>query len=234
MSKADRQLKEILDKIVGNVFGYQNPFSPEQFMQKFAFDVRLPKQTFDSTTNEVTWTQSLAPNKFITMENSQNRTAETDWSVEKRPLNSIEDILAAWAETNYTTTERHIESLNIHESDNIYNSENVFRSQDIHESKNIAYCDGTWNCEYIAASQRSNTSVNSIRIEDSKECSNSFNVIWSGKIANSMFIQDCYDMYECMFCSHMSSKKFCIANMQFSEEEYRKIKKLVVEWVLTS
>jgi hypothetical protein len=234
MSKADQQLKEILDKIVGNVFGYQNPFTPEQFVRKFAFDVRLPKQTYDSTTNEETWAQSLAPNKFITMKNANDRAKHTDWGVERRPLSTIEDLLAAWADTNYTTSERYVESINASESDNVYNSENVFRSLDVHESKNIAYCDGAWNCEYVTASQRSNTSVYSIRLEDSKECSNSFNVIWSGKIANSMFIQDCWDMYECLFCSHMESKKFCIANMQFTEEEYRKLKKLVIEWVLSS
>ena len=234
MASSDQQLKEILDKIVGNVFGYQNPFTIEKFMEKFAFDIRLPKQAYDSTTNELTWAQSLAPSKYITMQNAKKKSSGTDWMIEKRPLESIADVLAAWSETNYTTTEREIDSINVHESDNTYNSQNVFRSQDVHGSKNVAFCDGGFNLEYVAASQRSNTSVYSIRLEDSKECSNSFNVIWSGKISNSMFIQDCYDLYECLFCSHITSKKFCIANMQFTEEEYRKVKKLVVEWILTS
>lgn len=230
----DPQLKQILDKIVGNVFGYKNPFTPEQFMQKFAFDVRLPKQTTDSETGETTWAQSLAPSKFITMDNAHERSGGADWLLPKRPLGNVKEILQAWQETNLTTTERQIESINVHESDNVYNSDTVFRSLDVHKSKNIAFCDAAISCEYVAASQRSNTSVYCIRIEDSKECSNSFNVIWSGKIANSMFIQDCYDMFECMFCSHLTSKRFCIANMQFEEEEYHRLKKLVIEWVLTS
>ena len=195
MTKSQSQLNEILNKIVGNVFGYQNPFTFDRFMQKFAFDVHLPKQIYDSTTNEATWAQSLAPNRFITMDNAYKRANETDWLLDKKPLQSIEDVLAAWQETNLTTTERYIESINAVESDNIYNSQNVFRSQDIHKSKNIAYCDSMTACEYVAASQRSNTSVYSIRLEDSKECSNSFNIIWSGKIANCMFLQDCYDMF---------------------------------------
>lgn len=230
----EKQLKEILDNIVGNIFGYKNPFTTEQFMQKFTFDVRLPKQTNDSTTGEVTWAQSLAPSKFITMKNAEKRTVETDWIANKRQLDSMADILAAWNDTNYMTTERHIESINFHQSDNIYNSENVFRSQDVHKSKNIAFCDGVMGSDHVAASQRSNTLVNCMRIEDSKECTNSFNIIWSSKITNCMFIQDCYDMYECLFCSHMSSKKFCIANMQFKEEEYHLLKKIVVEWILLS
>ncbi len=36
--------KEIADKIVGQIFGFQNPYSLEQFINKFAFDVRLPQQ----------------------------------------------------------------------------------------------------------------------------------------------------------------------------------------------
>lgn len=230
----DEKLKSILDAIVGNVFGYKNPFTPDQFMQKFAFDVRLPKQTNDSVTGEETWAQSLAPAKFITMKNASLEAKKSDWIIPKRPLNTMEDILTAWQETNLMATERQIESLEVFESDNIYNSENVFRSQDIHFSKNIAFCDTCRQLEYVAASQRSFGSTYSIRIEDSKECSNSFNIIWSGKVANSYFIQDCYDIFECMFCSHMASKRFCIANMQFEEEEYMKIKKMVIDWILTA
>ena len=44
----------------------------------------------------------------------------------------------------------------------------------------------------------------------------------------------CYDISDCMFCSHISGKRFCIANMQFSEEEYKRLKELVIRWVLTS
>ena len=51
---------------------------------------------------------------------------------------------------------------------------------------------------------------------------------------NSLFIQDCFDLYECMFCSHIASKRFCIVNMQFEEQEYYEIKKLIIEWILNS
>lgn len=230
----EAKLKPILDAIIGNVFGYKNPYTVEQFMQKFAFDIRLPKQTNDSTTGEVTWAQSLAPNKFITMKNAFIEVKKSDWIIPKRPLNTIEDILTAWQETNLMATERQIESTEVYESDNVYNSQMVFRSQDVHYCKSVAFCDSVNHSEFTAASQRSHGNTYSLRVEDSKECTNSFNVIWSGKIANSLFIQDCFDMSDCMFCSHMASKRFCIANMQFTEEEYKKIRKMVVEWILTS
>lgn len=227
-----QQAKTTLDKIVGQIFGFQNPLTLEQFQQKFAFDVRLPQQVFDSTTNEPTWTQSVNPTKFISIKNAWNR---QDWDNRpKRPINSIEDILAAWNDINYTATERHLDSVNIGESDNIYTSENVYRSQDISDSKNILFSDGVFNAEYIVAGQRSNSSAFCIRLEDSKECSNSFSVIWSKKTVNSFFIQDCSDMLECMFCSHITNKQFCIANMQFEEAEYRKIKDMVLRWILTA
>ena len=224
--------KEILDKIMGQIFGFQNPYSLEQFMQKYAFDIRLPVQVNDSTTGEPTWAQSANPTRFITMNNAHTKLG--DGMRPPRPLGSIQDILGAWNEINLTATERQIESLNVGESDNIYNSENVYRSQDISRCKQVLFSDGIMDCEYIASGQRSQTSSFCARLEDSKECSNSFSVSWSGKVVNSMFIHDCYDMYESLFCSHVTSKKFCVANMQYEEAEYRKIKEMVVRWILTS
>ena len=226
------QSQELLDKIVGQIFGYKNPLSLDQFMQKYAFDIRLPNRVNDSTTGAETWAQSINPTKFITVSNAW---AREDWSMmPRRDIKTIEDILAAWEEINYTATERYLDSNNVAESDNVYESENVYRSQDIHASKNVLFSDGVWDSEFIAATQRSNSSTFCARLEDSKECSNSFGVSWSKKIVNGFFIHDCGDMYESMFCSHVTSKQYCIANMQFGEEEYMKLKKIVLNWVLTT
>ncbi len=225
------EAQKVLDKIIGQITGFENPYSLETFMQKFAFDIRLPMIAYDSFTGEQTWAQSLNPTKFVTMQNSLERV--DDWQQPKKELKTIEDILAAWNETNHTTTERQIESENIAESDNIYNSEFIYRSQDIHTSKYALFSDSSQNLEYAAAIQRSNGATFSVRVEDSKDVSASFSVSWSGKISNSFFINDCYDMYECMFCSHMRGKKFCIANMQFEEAEYMELKQKVIEWMLS-
>lgn len=228
------QAKEVLDKVVGAVFGYQNPLSLEEAMQKFAFDLNLPQQVYDGTTNESTWANSVNPSRFITMENSQKRAAIDEWMLPKRPLGSIEDILAAWAETNYTTAARQIESTSVAESDSVNNSENVYRSALIRRCKNVLFSRGCVDSEYIIASSESQTSSFSIRVEDSQLVSNSFNVVWSAKISNSLFIQDCYDMMDCMFCSHTAGKQYCIANMQFTKEEYERLKLEVIKWIFTS
>jgi hypothetical protein len=219
-----------LDKIIGQIFGYKNPYTLEQFYQKYAFDIRLPQKVVDVSTGEPTWTQSPSPAKFISIENAWKRDT---WEQPAKPLQTIEDILSAWREVNISAAERYLESDDVAESDNIYNSEHIYRSLDITMSKHILYSDSLSGCEYLAASQHSNSSSFCVRLEDSKESSNSFSVVWSKKIVNSYFIQDCSDLYECMFCSHLSSKQYCIANMQYQEAEYRRLKDIVVRWILT-
>ncbi len=227
----EKQAKDLLDKILGQIFGYKNPLTLQQFQQKFAFDLRLPYQVNDSMTGDVTWTQSANPGKFITVENAWNF---ENWIRPKRDLQNMQDIMTAWSEINLTATERYLDSINVSESDNIYTSENIYRSEDLHGVKNGLFCDGVINSEFVAACQRSNTLTYCARVEDSNSCSNSFSVVWSKKIVNSMFIQDCSDLYECMFCSHINAKQYCIGNMQYTEEEYRRIKDMVVRWVLTA
>ena len=98
----------------------------------------------------------------------------------------------------------------------------------------MVFCDSCANSEYLLASQRTASSNFCIRCDDSKNCSNSYNVICSNKVINSLFIQDAFDLYECMFCSHISSKKYCIANMQFEKEEYFEIKETIINWIMNS
>lgn len=224
------QAKEILDKVVGAVFGYQNPLTLEQAMEKFAFDLNLPQQVYDGTTNQPTWASSINPSRFVTMENSQSR----EWELPKQQLGSIEDIITAWAQTNYTTTERQIDSINVAESDSINYSENVYRSALMRRSKNVLFSRGCIDCEYIVGCSESQTSSFSIRVEDSQLVTNSFNVIWSAKVSNSFFIQDCYDVSDCMFCSHLAGKQYCIANMQFTKEEYEQLRLEVIQWIFAS
>lgn len=229
----EQDAKKLIDKVIAQVFGYQNPFTLEQFATKYAFDVRLPNRVADSVTGEDTWAQSTNPTKFMTQKNTHDESVRADWMQPKRAINGLEDILAAWNEINFTTTERLMESINVSQSDNIYNSENVFRSQDCHFAKNVAFCDGVHKSEYMLASQRSVASVYSIRVEDSTDCSQSFGVSWSGKISKSFMIHDCYDLSDCMFCSHISSKRFCIANIQFEEAEYLQLREQIIKWLLS-
>lgn len=228
------EAKTVLDKVFGSIFGFENPFTLDEAFQKFAFDLHLPQQVFDATTGESTWASSINPSRFITMDNARKRSDKDDFMIQKRDLTGIEDVLLAWSETNLTTTERHIDGINVGESDNTTGCENVYRSSDVRNCKNVIFTESGNDLEYIVAGSRSKTSNYCIRVEDSQLCSNSFNVIWSAKVTNSFFIQDCYDVIDCMFCSHISGKRFCIANIQFTEEEYNRLKRIVIDWVIHS
>ncbi len=234
-----QQAQALLDKVIGQIFGYQNPLTLEQFMQKFTFDVRLPQQVFDSFDGSETWAQSTNPTRFVKMTNARGleigeASSKTDFLRPKRALTNIQDILSAWNEINFTTTERYKDSINVSQSDNIYSSENVFRSQDVHNSKNILFSDGLHGSEFVVAGQRSANSIFCIRLEDSGDCTNCFNVSWSGKLTNCFFMHDTGDMQDSMFCTNVKGKRFCIANMQYDEDEYKKIKDVVARWILTA
>lgn len=225
---------EIINKIFINVFEKNNTFSLEEILNKFAYDIDIPRKVTDYLTKETTWTDSIDINKkFITNKNMQEKDIREGWMQEKRKITNLEDLINIWQEINLTTTERVYDSVNVTKSDTIYRCENVYQSSDCSDSKNIIYCESCGKSDYLLASKRSGTCSFSIRIDDSKECSNSYNVICSNKISNSIFIQDCSSLYECMFCSHISNKKYCIANMQFEEDEYFYIKKEIVNWLLS-
>jgi hypothetical protein len=230
----EQKAKEILDKVFGAVFGYQNPLSLEQARQKFAFDRRLPQQVNDSVTGEATWSVAKNAQKYITLENMHKRVSEDEWLIPKRPLSTVEDAIAAWAETNFTTTERLIDSINVAKSDHIMNSENIYNSYNLRRCKNMLFTEGGNDMEYIVGGFDSTTSSFCIRVEESQLITNSFSVNWSAKVSNSFFMQDCYDCMDCMFCSHIGGKRFCIANMQFDEAEYNRLKLEVIKWILSS
>lgn len=232
------EAQALLDNIVGQVLGFKNPLTLDQFMQKFAFDIRLPQQVTDNYDGSKTWAQSINPTRFMKMENARHVEIggvgpDTDWLRPKKPINSIEDIMAAWSDINYTTTERYIDTLNVSESDNVSFSENVYRSQDVHKCKNVLFTDGLNNSEFVAAGQRSVNSTFCIRIDDSGECSNCFSVQWCARLTNCFFMHDAGDMQDSMFCTNIKGKQFCIANMQYDEAEYIRIREIVARWILT-
>lgn len=230
----EQEIYKIVNTIFKNIFNQENPYTLKELLEKYAFDIKLPKEVRDSTTNEITWADSINPTHFITLKNMEEKDIKEGWMLPRQNISSLEDIIKAWNQINYTTTERVYDSEQVSESDTIYRCQKVYRSTDCSDSKNIIYCDSCGNSEYLIASQRSGTCSFCIRTDDSKDCSNSYNVICSNKISNSYFIQDCFNLYECMFCSHIANKRYCIANMQFEEKEYFQIKEIITQWILNS
>lgn len=229
----DKQCKTVIDGIFMELFNQKCPINLEEILSEFAFDIRLPNKVIDGVTGEETWASSINSNKYITQTNMEKYDTYKGWMRPKKEVSSLDEILKLWNKINYTTTERNYDSINVSKSDTIYSCENVYRSQDCRECKNTIFSDSCGNSEYILACQRSSNCSYCIRVDDSNNCSNSYNVICSAKISNSFFIQDANSLHECMFCSHIENRRYCIANMQFSREEYFEIKEGVIKWIVS-
>lgn len=226
------EAKTILDKIVKQIFGVENPLTLEECKEKFTFDVRLPYKVTDASDGSDTWATSNNPTKFVKQENARNNGSGDGGLYAPQPIKDLSELLSKWEAINFTTAEFSIDSLNLAESDLIMNSENVFHSGTISRSKNIVYSENLFDCEYMFGSQNSGFSTFCIRVDDSVRCNDSFNVTRSADLTNCFFMHDCGDMQDSMFCSNMNGQRFCIANMQFEEAEYKRLRKEVIEWIL--
>ena len=224
----------IINKIIKAVFLVDNKDSLDDIYKKYAFDIKLPRKVYDSITHEETYTDFDNATKFITKDNMENLDSSKGFMMEKRYFNSLEELINTWEEINTITTERCYNSTYVSKSDTIYDSSYVYNSTNCSNCKNIVFCDGCGRSEFLLASQRSGNCIFSIRIDDSNNCSNSYSVICSNKISNSLFIQDCFNLDECMFCSHIANKKYCICNMQYEKETYFSLKKIIIEWIVNS
>ena len=229
----EKVAKKILDNIVKQVFGVENPLSLQQMVDKFAFDLNLPIKVVDSTDGSETWSSSSTATKFTKMDNARNNGNNFDGLYATQPIKDLSDLLAKWQHINLITTEFALDSINYAESDLVIGSENVFHSRDINRSKNVLFSDTVSDSEFVFASQGSMQVTYCIRDESSIRCTNSFGTTRSADLTNCIMMHDCGDMQDSMFCSNMNGKRFCIANMQFDEAEYRRLHTQVVQWILT-
>lgn len=228
----DKECKSVIDEIFTEIFNQKCPIDIDDLLAECAFDIRLPNRVIDAVTGDETWASSINSNKYISQTNMEKYDEYKGWMRPKQEINSLDDIIKLWDKVNYTTTERVYDSINVSQSDTIYNCENIYRSQDCRSCKNTIFSDGCGDSEYLIACQRSSNCSYSMRVDDSNSCSNSYNVICSSKISNSYFIQDANSLHECMFCSHIANRRYCIANMQFEKDEYMEIKAEVEKWII--
>ncbi len=226
--------KQIIDYIFKDVFQIDNPFSLEQLQKKFAIDIPKVSKVKCAISAKDTWTFSSAKDKVASQSAIEERFGKDEWMQKNNSIKSLPDILKAWNKINYLTSEKYINSINVLGSDSIINSNNIYQSLSIFDSKNIVFSYKIFDSNYMVASRDNSSCTLGIRVKESIYCSSNFEVSWSNKVSKSMFIHYSYDLYECLFCSHIRSKKYCIANVQFSQEEYFELKKEVVEWILNN
>ncbi len=231
----EQKALEISRKILKEVFGREVDLSLDDIEKKFAFDIPLPTKVKCNLSGKDTWIFSAEKNfKISSQEAVAERFKRDGWVMPKRPIRSIDELLKYWKEINYLTAEKKINSKDVACSDGVYNSLEIYKSVSVFDSKKLIFCYKIVNSSYMLASRDSFGCSFGVRVNDSVYCSSSFEVSWSNKVSRSLFIHDSFDLYECMFCSHLRSKRYYIANMPFEKQEYFKIKKMVVDWILSS
>ncbi len=226
--------KEIIEKVFLSVFGKRANLGKDQIRKRFAFDIPLPEVRECDISGEKTWIFFAGKEKIASQKAVIEWAKKDKWMRKRTEIKSIDDILKIWQEINYITAEKQINSDQVFFSDGVYNSRGIYHSASIFSSKNILYGYKLNECEYVLACRDSANCSFCLRVNDSINCSNSFEVSWSYKISRSFFIHDCANLYECMFCSHIYSRRYCIANMQFEKHEYFKIKEMVIDWIFES
>lgn len=226
------QIKKICNYLFKDIFERENMFSLEEIKSKFVFDIPLPKKISCILSGKDTWILAKEGEKIASQTSITDQFKKDEWIRNKKPINSINDIFKYWQDINYFTAEKILDSRDIVYSDNIYKSINVYNSSFIFNAKNIIFCYEIVDCNYMLACRNNESCVLGIRMRENANCSSCFDVSWSEKVSKSMYVHGSVDLYECMFCSHLRTKKYCIANMQFEKEEYFRIKKMVVDWIL--
>ena len=230
----NNKAKEIVDAVFKDVFGVNNSFTLEKVKEKFAFDIPLPQRIGCILSGKDTWVVSKENNKIASQKALEEEFKKSEWMRKKEEISSIGDLLRCWNKINYVTGDKNLNSQDVFGSDGVYTSASVFNSHAVFKSKNIIYSYKIFDCNYMIACRDNESSTFGIRMRESVNCSSGFEISWCEKVSRSMYVHDGVDIYECMFCSHIRSKKYCIANMQFSKDEYFKIKKQVIEWILDS
>lgn len=226
-------VKQIADYIFKDVFQVENPFSLEELQQKFAIDIPKVSKIKCEISGKDTWAFGISEGKIASQKAIEDYFKKNEWMQKNKSIKSMSDILEAWNQINFQMAEKYINSTDTLESDSVINSNNVYRSVSIFDSKNAVFSYKLSDCNYMLASRDNSSCTLGIRVRESIYCSSNFEVSWSNKVSKSMFIHDSYDLYECLFCSHIRSKKYCIANIQFTKEEYFRLKKEVIEWILS-
>lgn len=229
----EQQAQRIAQGIIKDVFGRETNFSIPQLQEALGRGILLPEMIPCAHTGEPLYVYDPQPEHRMISETAfKKQNAIDDWAKPYRPMRSMDDVLSAWQEVNYMSGNKVVQSQNVEKSDCIITSSDVYFSTLINSCKNVVLSQGNSFSNYILAC-RDNVSCNfGIRVFNSIYCGSSYEVRWSNKVSRSMFIVDSIDLFECMFCYCIRSKKYCIANIQYEKEEYLNIKAIVIDWIL--
>jgi hypothetical protein len=225
------QFFELIKSVWREIFGVEANFTLAQFIERYASDIPLPEKRTCSLTGADVYMQRPT-DKVVSRDEMKRQQSEKSLVLEPEPIKSMADVLSKFDRINYYTGDYVRNSTNVFQSDQIYSSSNVYRSASVFTSKYVGLSYGVSDSEMAFACKDNKQLSYCIRAFESGQLTNCYEAYNAGKSSNSMFIHDCYDLRDCMFCFHIVSAQYCIANMQYTREEYERIRTIVVEWVM--
>ena len=166
---------------------------------------------------------------FISDAERMKRSEKDNFMEPKEAIDSLSQALEMVKKVAMFRGSMKINSDVVEASNNVYSSSYIYNCASIHGAQKMMFSFDMGPCEYMLASRNDKNCNFGIRVFDSDGVANSFDVSNSVKCANCYFCHNCFDLRDCMFCFHIESKRFCIANMQFEEAEYLKIKEVLIK-----
>ncbi len=228
----EKAAKKIVDYTFKDVFGRDNPFTLEQIKEKFAFDILLPVKAKDTFTGKDAWIMKKIGNKVKVWEEWGKTPPGGDPTMPKEKIKDMDDLLGHFNNIFYTIADKAWEAKDYSETDNIYLASEIYHCSKVIRTQKAAFSAEINDSKYGVACYYIYNCTSVIRAFDSSYCTACFNVAWSEKSSRCMYLNNCTDMFESMFCANLRSRKHCICNMQFEKEEYAKVKEMVVDWTL--
>lgn len=220
-----------LRKTWHQVFGVESLILIDDFERRLARNLKLPgRASCDVTGVQVSTTR---PFRRLISEDARRRRAMNDgFMQEQQQIDSFDDIQRNIKAINLFAGEQVIQSELIYESSHIYSSDRIYKCSNVQSSRNSAlsvYCsqvEHAFGCENLVSSKQVLCGYDSRGLNKCFQC---FDCV---DCSDSLFISDCSNLKDCLFCYHIDGKQFCVANMQYSENEYLRIKDLVIDHIL--
>ncbi|MFA5412185.1 MAG: hypothetical protein WC350_02465 [Candidatus Micrarchaeia archaeon] len=208
------------------LFGAGVSISLEEGAKLFSYGIELPRQR--KTMEGGTTHTNYGGGNYVNPKEVQKLTEGGNmFPVEK--IDGMEDVQRLYSDLRSFLGDKSIDAQNMEKSDNVLASSDVYMSDNIVECKNVGFSFSLFRCEYVYGSKNLDSCSFSIRCQDSRLLNNCFEVSWSAKCTDSMFCHDSFDLRDCLFCFHLASKQYCIANRQYSREDYLRIKGMLLE-----
>lgn len=107
-------------------------------------------------------------------------------------------------------------------SDDVWNSKNCYLSRSMEECEDLLY---SYRNLKVKNSIDVTVCYNSERCYDSLNCDHSYKLFYSRNsrdCVDSFFLYDCRNCQDCFMCWNLRGKSFCIENVQYTKEEYKK------------